>query len=340
MRAFPRRHGERSPYPRERAYARLNPVSLHWRIFAINAALLGAATVALVVSPATVSSDLLLREVLVLAVGVGLVLVLNLVLLRRTLNPLARLTELMHRVDLLEPGARLAPTGGGSEVRELATAFNQMLDRLEQERRDSGRRAIEAQEHERRRIALELHDEVGQLLTGVVLGLDALAVPADAGERVGELREMVRSGADRVRDIAAGLRPQSLEELGLRSALVSLTTTVSERTALRITRRLDASLPALDAATELVVYRVAQESLTNIVRHADAQHALVELTRQNGSLQLRIADDGRGLPPRRDDTSRGLAGMRERALYAGGSLDIHSAPQRGTAITLRIPVGP
>lgn len=308
-------------------------MSLYWRIFAINAALLGAATIALAISPATVSSDLLLQEVVVLTVGLALVLVLNLILVRRTLDPLERLTALMHRVDLAVPGASLASTGGGPEVRELAGAFNAMLRRLEHERRESGRRAIEAQEHERRRIALELHDEVGQLLTGVVLALGALT----PSERVGELQRMVRDGADRVREIAAGLRPQALEELGLRSALVSLTTTVSDRAALRVTRRLDGALPALDPAIELVVFRVAQESLTNVVRHAGARNAHVELTCHGDGLRLCVADDGRGLPPLAADDARGLAGMRERALYAGGSLNISAAPEGGTVVTLEIP---
>ncbi len=317
---------------------RLGDVSLYWRIFAINAALLGAATVALALSPATVSSDLLLREVLVLAVGLALVLLANLVLLRRTLDPLERLTALMHRVDLAEPGIRLPPAGGGPEVSELATAFNQMLERLEHERRTSGRRAIEAQEHERRRIALELHDEVGQLLTGVVLALDSLDVPDPAGARVAELQELVRGGAERVREIAAGLRPQSLEELGLRSALVSLTASVADRSGIRIARRLDPALPALDAATELVVYRVAQESLTNVVRHAAAHKVLVALSSRDGFLELRVCDDGRGLPHTIDDSGRGLAGMRERALYAGGTLDLRIQQAGGTSVTLRVPV--
>jgi two-component system sensor histidine kinase UhpB len=317
---------------------RLRDVSLYWRIFAINAALLGAATVALAISPATVSSDLLLREVLVLAVGVALVLLLNLVLLRRTLDPLERLTALMHRVDPGEPGMRLPPAGGGPEVRELATAFNQMLERLEYERRASGRRAIEAQEQERRRVALELHDEVGQLLTGVVLGLGSLAVPEPAEARVAELQRLVRDGADRVREIAAGLRPQSLEELGLRSALVSLTASVADGSGVAITRRLGPALPALEPATELVVYRVAQESLTNVVRHAGARTALVALDSRDGVLELQVCDDGRGLPVTVDDSGRGIAGMRERALYAGGTLDLRAQPGGGTSVTLRIPV--
>ena len=317
---------------------RLRDVSLYWRIFAINAALLGAATVALAISPATVSSDLLLREVLVLAIGVALVLLLNLVLLRRTLDPLERLTALMHRVDPGEPGMRLPPTGGGPEVRELATAFNQMLERLEHERRASGRRAIEAQEHERRRVALELHDEVGQLLTGVVLGLGSLDVPEPAGARVTELQRLVRGGAERVREIAAGLRPQSLEELGLRSALVSLTAAVADGSGIAMTRRLDPALPPLDPATELVVYRVAQESLTNVVRHAAARAVLVALDSRDGVLELRVCDDGRGLPLAVGDSGRGLAGMRERALYAGGTLDLRAQPGGGTSVTLRIPV--
>jgi two-component system sensor histidine kinase UhpB len=315
-------------------------MSLYWRIFAINAALLVAAALTLALSPATVSSELLVREVLVLGLGVVLVLVLNFVLVRRTLDPLKRLTEAMRRVDLLAPRARLTATGGGREVLELTRAFNEMLNRLEQERRESGRRAVGAQEHERRRLALELHDEVGQLLTGVVLGLDGLgtAVPDDARPRVTELQGMVRDGADQVREIARGLRPESLEELGLRSALIGLTTAVADRSGLQISRDIDVALPALAHETELVVYRVAQEALTNVVRHAGARRVEVAVGQHDGFLELRVTDDGAGLSANADRDGRGISGMRERAAYSGGMLVVAPAAERGTTVVLRVPV--
>ena len=315
-------------------------MSLYWRVFAINAGLLVAAALTFALSPATVSSDLLVREVIVLGFGVVLVLVLDFVLVRRMLDPLNRLTEAMRRADLLEPRARLVAAGGGREVLELTRAFNDMLSRLEHERRESGRRAVGAQEHERRRIALELHDEVGQLLTGVVLGLDALAtaVPEDARPRVSGLQAMVRDGADQVREIARGLRPESLEELGLRSALIGLTTAVADRSGLEIARDIDTALPALSSEAELVVYRVAQEALTNVVRHAGARRVAVALRQRDGCLELRVVDDGAGLLTVDRDEGRGISGMRERAAYSGGSLIVAPAPERGTCVTLRVPV--
>jgi two-component system sensor histidine kinase UhpB len=319
----------------------MRSVSLYWRVFLINAALVVGATLALAISPATVSSRVVPRELVVLGAGVALVLVLNLVLLRRTLGPLRRLTALMHRVDLLRPVGRITPEGGGSEVIELTEAYNAMLDRLAAERRDSGRRALHAQEQERRRIALELHDEVGQLLTGVVLGLDGLRrrVPGDAGERVEEMQGIVREGAEHVREIARGLLPRSLEELGLRSALVGLTSATADRAALNVERRIAGRLPPLAPDVQLVVFRAAQESLTNVVRHAGATAVVVSLQQAGeATLELRVEDDGRGLEPRDLTAGRGLAGMRERAFYVGGRLDLQRLDPHGTAVTLRVPV--
>jgi two-component system, NarL family, sensor histidine kinase UhpB len=319
----------------------MSSVSLYWRVFIINAALVVVATLALALSPATVSSRVVLRELVVLAAGVALVLVFNFVLVRRTLGPLRRLTTLMHRVDLLRPGRRIAAEGGGSEVIELTEAFNAMLDRLEDERRESGRRALQAQEQERRRIALELHDEVGQLLTGVVLGLDGLRrqVPREVGERVEEMQDMVRGGAEHVREIARGLLPQSLEELGLRSALIGLASATADQALLHVERRIATDLPALAPDVQLVVYRVAQESLTNVVRHAGATAAVLSFERVGErTLELRVEDDGRGLEPHDLGAGRGLAGMNERAFYVGGRLELERLEPHGTAVTLRVPV--
>ncbi len=315
-------------------------MSLYWRVFTINTGLLVAATATLALSPATVSSDLQLREVLVLTIGVVLVLVLNFLLVRRSLDPLERLTKLMRRVDLLRPGSRIPVTGGGLEVVELTRTFNQMLDRLEAERRLSGRRAIQAQEHERHRIALELHDEVGQLLTGVILALDGVAavVPLDVRGRVTDTQGLVREGAEQVREIARGLRPESLQELGLRSALIGLTASVGTRSEVKLERRIAPRLPRLSPDVELVVYRVAQESLTNVLRHADARTVQVSLDKLDGALEMRVRDDGRGIETSDLRAGRGLAGMLERALYVNGELEIRRAEPSGTEVSLRVPL--
>ncbi len=160
-------------------------VSLFWRVVAINAGGLVFAALVLALSPATVSTRLTIAEAIVLGAGTLLVIAVNVVLLRRVFGPLERLTELMRRVDPLAPGRRIELERPVAEVAELYQSFNTMLDRLEHERRTSGRRALMAQESERRRLARELHDEVGQTLTGVVLQLEGLyrAAPGTSPSR-------------------------------------------------------------------------------------------------------------------------------------------------------------
>jgi len=315
-------------------------VSLFWRVFAINAVVLVAAVVMLAVSPATVSSQIHASEVAVLGFGVALVLAVNLVALRRVFGPLERLTALMRRVDPLEPGRRIELERQAAEVAELSQAFNEMLDRLEHERRDSARRALDAQERERRRLARELHDEIGQTLTGVVLQLETLEARAPEDLRA-ELRSLVasaRAGIEEVRELARRLRPEALDDFGLRSALVSLGSELSEHSGLRVSPRLEGDLPTLSAEDELVVYRVAQESLVNVVRHARATSAVLSLRTENGSVVLRVRDDGRGIEAAGLRSGNGVRGMRERALLVGGDLRVAPVLPHGTEVQLRLPV--
>ena len=155
-----------------------------------------------------------------------------------------------------------------------------MLDRLESERRDSARRALLVQEGERQRIARELHDEVGQTLTGVMLQVEGLAgeIPDELQDQLDELRETARHGTEEVRRIARRLRPEALEDLGLESALAALAAAIGEQAGLRIERRLEPGLP-LSEEQELVVYRIAQEALTNVARHAGATEVQLHLER-------------------------------------------------------------
>ena len=185
-------------------------MSLFARVVAINAGVLVAAALALALSPATVSTHLRIAEGVVLGAGTLVVLAVNLLLVRRVFGPLERLTAVMRRIDPHEPGRRLALDGADAEVADLRDAFNAMLDRLEDERRSSSRRALAAQEAERARLARELHDEIGQTLTGVVLQLEGLqrAAPAELQPAIGELQEATRAGVEDVREIARGLRPR------------------------------------------------------------------------------------------------------------------------------------
>jgi len=307
---------------------RFSRLPLLWRVFAINAALLALATLLLALTPVTIHASIALVEGVDLVVALVVMLAANLLLLRHTLAPINRLVERMRTVDLLRPGQRLVERGG-VEVTELVRAFNQMLERLETERRDSGRRVLQAQEAERRRIASGLHDEVGQVLTGVLLRLDDE-----------ETKESVRQALEEVRRIARELRPEMLEHLGLVSALTELSRKFSEQSGIAVERRFADDLPQLSDDAELAVYRVAQESLTNVARHAHASR--VELALESGaeSVVLRVADDGRGMPEVENLNGHGgLRGMRERALLVGGVLAIKRGRAGGVEVRLEVPAG-
>jgi len=309
---------------------RLSRLPLLWRVFAINAALLVVATLLLALTPVTVHARIAIVEGLDLAVALVVMLAANLVLLRHTLRPIDRLVERMRRIDLLQPGQRI-PEEGGVEVAELTHTFNEMLERLESERRESGQRALRAQEAERRRIAGGLHDEVGQVLTGVLLRLDD-----------DETKQAVRQALEEVRRIARELRPEMLEQLGLVSALIELTRRFAASSGVEVERHFAANLPPLSDDTELAVYRVAQESLTNIARHADASRVRIALGPGADSVVLRVADDGRGIAAPEAFSPNGhggLRGMRERALLVGGVLAVKHSSEGGVEVRLEVPAG-
>jgi two-component system, NarL family, sensor histidine kinase UhpB len=336
----PRRTSNRNPdQPRASSSAidfrRATPFV--WRIFLVNAAILTIATAALALSPATVSFPIALAEGLVLAIGLLAILMLNLVLLRRLFAPLERLTRLMRDVDLLRPGQRLEASGP-QEVRELGGVFNEMLDRLERERHESGWDALTRQEAERKRVAQELHDEVGQALTAVMLQIGQLArsAPAELNADLQEALETTRASLDDVRRIAKQLRPEALDDLGLVPALGALVATFADRTGLRIAHRLD-TVPELDDEAELVVFRVAQESLTNAARHAQTSRIDVTLDCDARDLVLRVRDFGRGVDGA--TPGGGIRGMRERALLIGADLSILTQKDGGTEVKLAVPHG-
>ncbi|MFJ5832862.1 HAMP domain-containing sensor histidine kinase [Streptomyces sp. NPDC093089] len=307
-------------------------MSLYWRIFLLNASVLVVA-VLLLFGPVTVSTPVLLGEALVLLAGLLAMLVANAFLLRLGLAPLQRLTRAMRTADLLRPERRATAAGRG-EIADLTRTFNTMLDRLEAERAASSARVLSAQEAERRRIAQELHDEVGQTLTAVLLQLKIAAdhAPEELRPELRQAQETTRGSLDEIRRIARRLRPGVLEELGLHSALRSLASEFSTR-GLSVRPRIDPGLPQLDPETELVLYRVAQEGLTNTARHAGASHVdLCLRLLPDGGAGLLVRDDGRGM--RGAAEGAGLRGMRERALLVGARLTVRDADGGGTEVRL------
>jgi two-component system, NarL family, sensor histidine kinase UhpB len=318
---------------------RLSSLPLLWQVFGTNAAVLAVAYLVLVFAPVTVSVPPHTAELLVLSGGLLVMLAINFVLLRRAFRPLDHLADTMRRHDPLSPGRRVQ-VEGGPVVAALAETFNDMLDRLEHERRDSARRALLVQEAERRRIARELHDEVGQTLTGVMLQVEGLsgAIPEELRGQLDELRETARRGTEDVRRIARQLRPEALEDLGLQSALAALATAVGEQAHVQVVRHLASPRLPLSEEQELVIYRVAQEAMTNVARHADAETVELRLERDDEHVALIVRDDGRGLPPTAESSSHGIRGMRERAMLIGARFAIAPAPGRGTEVRLSIPV--
>ena len=308
-----------------------------WRVFAANAAVFALAFALLAVAPVTIHASTRLEELVLLLVGLVVMLVVDLLLVRQALGPLARLAAVMRAVDLLHPGRRAAGFERSStEVLALADAFNEMLERLEDERRDSSARVLAAQEDERLRIARELHDEIGQTLTAVALRAEHAAGQGGPERRdLAELAEVVQQSLQDVRRISRELRPEALDELGLVNALIALCARVSEQSGLRIHRQLEGGLPELSGEVELAIYRVAQEALTNAMRHSKATEATVSLSRENAELVLTVADDGEGLPEHVSEGG-GLSGMRERAMLIGASLTINSVPGTGVEVTLRL----
>jgi two-component system, NarL family, sensor histidine kinase UhpB len=313
------------------------------RIAGINALLVVAAvsvTIA-VLAPGKVSALALDVEVLAVLLAVGLVVLVNVYLLRRVVGPVQALTEFARKVDLTTLRQRIPGAKPTSEAGELALTFNEMLSRLESERREATGRVLRAQEEERLRIAQELHDQVGQELTAVLLGVSRLAshVPPARREEVTAVHELVRSSLEDIRRIAIELRPEALDDLGLASALAILAERFSQQFELAVSERIASDLPALSAEAELVVYRVAQEALTNVARHAASGRAVLTLDEDEDRLILTVRDYGLGLPAH-NVTGTGIRGMRERAALIGASLEIgNSRSGGGCEVRLTVPLG-
>ncbi len=203
-----------------------------------------------------------------------------------------------------------------------------------------------AQEQERRRIARELHDEVGQMLTAVVVNVDmaarALPEPALTAERLGNVREMVHFSLREIRKIIHDLRPTLLDDLGLQAALHWLTKHILEPAGLQVELQTEGLENRLPPALETAVFRLVQEAANNTVKHARASSVRIEVTRRGARLHVQVADDGIGLPPeqrkRFPGGGSGLAGLRERVILAGGQLELHSAPSRGTRVLAEFPL--
>ncbi len=339
---------------------RLLTMPLFYKVLIANSAIvvlgaLAGTTITLRVAEAYPDARLYAPLVLLFtAAGLLLSVIFNGLLLKAAFQPLKSLRITANQVQQgdFSVRARLSSLAD-ADMLELAQTLNSVLDDVEHYRMQMqalAGRVIRAQEEERRRIARELHDDTGQTLTLLLVRLKLLETGAESEARQAEitaLRALVSAAIDRVRQLALDLRPPALDHLGLVASIRSLVRQLKETAPLSISLEAPEAPLNLSPERAIAVYRIVQEALTNILKHANARHVQVALTRQQNQLVVRISDDGRGFEVqsleriRRQDTDGrglGLFGMEERAHLAGGRFYIESQPGRGTTILVTIPL--
>jgi two-component system, NarL family, sensor histidine kinase UhpB len=286
--------------------------------------------------------------VLLALIGLLVTVLVNAVIVRLALRPLQLLEETAARVQAGDRDARVPYSPlRDRELARLTTTFNRMLDNLESYHvRLTGVaiRALNAEEEERKRIARELHDDTAQSLAALLIRLRLLRAADDRQVReatLDELREEIGEALERIRRFARGLRPPALDELGLVPALESHVRSLSESVGTTIRVEAEPLEAGLSPEAELALYRIAQEAISNAVRHADAQRVLVRISQERGALLLSVADDGRGFDVERvmasEERGLGLFGMRERAAYIGAQVVIRSERGVGTEVRVTVP---
>jgi two-component system sensor histidine kinase UhpB len=260
---------------------------------------------------------------------------------------LERLSESVRAGDL---SARAKPVRlSDPQISRLVDTFNATLDELEQNQRrlrELATQVIDAQEGERKRIARELHDDTAQILFAQLLNITAFkSSPDPAVQRAAEsLEPMTVEAIEGVRRLALELRPPALDDLGVREAIAELAQRIADNSGLDVQVNAELSRERLPAEIELVLYRVAQEALTNAVKHANAREVVVDLARSPDGVRLSVEDDGHGFTVeemgRRDERGLGLGlfGMEERASLVGGTLNIASLRFGGTRVEMFIPL--
>jgi two-component system sensor histidine kinase UhpB len=281
---------------------------------------------------------------LVLGFAIGFTILFNVFLLTRRFRPLEQLVDQMERADLSRPGANLRVAEGPQgpeEVARLHQAFIRMLERLEAERRRASSAALAAQEEERARVARDLHDEVNQSLTGLLLRLEATRekAPPELAAELAETRKLANQAMQELLALARQLRPTALDDLGLKAALSSHVTDLGRQSGIETNFETEGDIASVPQDVQIVAYRVAQEALSNAIRHSGATHVQVRLARDNGAFELDVGDDGQGFTFDEASSGLGLPGMRERALLVNGDLQVTSRVDSGTSVRLRVPIG-
>lgn len=283
----------------------------------------------------------------VAAAAVGLGVIINALLVRLALTPLRNLERAADQVRAGREDARAAESAvSDAATEQVVRAFNAMLESLSLYRRRLRAvaiRALDAEEAERKRLSGELHDNTAQSLAAILVQLRVArsGLPADQAVRLTAVSDQVSGLINELRQMAQQLRPPALDMLGLGAAITAHVRNISDSAGVRIDVQLDGQLDgAMTRETELALYRIVQEALLNVVRHAGARTARVELRLEPTQLIARVVDDGRGFDVGRafDNGALGLIGMSERASYIGGSVEIRSRLGAGTSVQITFPI--
>jgi two-component system, NarL family, sensor histidine kinase UhpB len=344
---------ERREKPPGRLLASLLRVPLFYKILVANAAIvLSFALLAALLVARIQGAEAAVGVLLALAVAAALVSVaVNAVIIQLALEPLRLLQATADRVqggdmDARVPFSRLADR----DMVRVTGATNLMLDRLADYRRrlrEVAARALNAAEEERRRISLELHDDASQRLAAILMRLRIARSVADGEVKdtlLEEVRRELAETADGLRRYAQGLRPPALDELGLGPAIESHVRHVAEAAVMPVEVRVEGVGRLESPEAELALYRIVQEAITNALRHSRARRIRVEVERSNGVVMATVRDDGAGfdaeaiLRAPMGEHGLGLFGMRERAEYVGGRVEIRSSPGGGTTVRAAVPV--
>ncbi|GHO84793.1 histidine kinase [Dictyobacter formicarum] len=278
----------------------------------------------------------------------------NIMLLRASFRPLFALINTIRAVGAGQTQERARVSASTWEINELAQSFNSMMDRLEAARRERTQVILQAQEHERRRIGMELHDETGQNLTALLIHAEVLhqhfqdlsaaglteKTRDQLDSELQQLNHLTQLSLENVRVLAQQLRPSVLDDLGLLAAFRWLGEDSAQRLRLQVEldlQQIEPIIKDLPASYETALFRIAQESLTNVARHAHAQNVLISLLLKQQHIYLTIQDDGTGYQAGLKKAGTGILGMRERATSLGGTLNIISHSQQGTTVQAVLP---
>lgn len=329
-------------------------ISLFEKVILVNAlVLVGEALAGLWITSHALESHHYLIDTMFIVGATVMSLLINVLLLRASFQPLFSLLATIRAISAGKTQTRADNLPTDTEIGELAQAFNSMLDRLEDARRQQAILILQAQEEERRRVALELHDESSQNLTALLVHTEILqqslqALPASV--LTPEAREQLRAGLQQltrlsqhtlesVRTLALQLRPGVLDDLGLHAALRWLVEDCRERLHMNVDLSLETppgqEYPPL---YETTLFRVAQESLTNVARHAQATRAFLILAQDERCIYLRVRDDGQGYKAVQRRAGLGIGGMQERVSLLNGTFNLTSEAGKGTTVEATLPL--